>query len=355
MTLLIWPILAKIYFSYTAGIIKENFSAAWLVVLLGCLVAFIWYLPLGLLLKRFPGQDLVSMGEMVLGPLLGKLVTGLVVVYFFFSTALVLRQIAEAVIGTALPQVPLLVIIVVFTFIMSLTTYWGLESTARTASLLTPFLLIGGIGMFLLQSGNMKFDYLAPFWGPGLSKLAVHSFERSSILSEMVLLGFLAPMLPRKKTFSVGLYIIVISTVILTGAMVIGQTIFPPAVAAENAYPFYEIARSIYFGRFFQRFEHIFVVVWLTITLLSLSVRFYFSTVGFARVFKMPYYQPLVIMMALAVLGVALIFPNFSTTIYLDNLIQGHWTWVPAFLIPFMIYITALLRGKRGTNNEETD
>ncbi|MGE5550232.1 MAG: GerAB/ArcD/ProY family transporter [Bacteroidota bacterium] len=348
VTLLLWPTLGKIFLSYSSGIIQENLSAAWLVVLSGCLLGLIFYLPLAALLTRFPGEDLVGIAERAAGPAIGKMLSGILIAYFFLSTVLLLRQIAETIIGTALPQFPLLAVIVLLAAVMALPAGWGLEPTARVAALATPFLLIGGIGLFLLQYGNMKLDYLAPFWGPGLPKIAANSLARSSLVSEVVFLGFLAPFLPRQKKAAAGFYLIIFAAILLTGAMLIGQMIFPPGVAAEHSFPFYEIARSVYFGRFYQRVEFIFVLVWLTITLLSLSLRFYFTATGLAKVFKMPYYQPLVGIMALTVLAAALLLHDYNTTVFWDNLIQGHLAWIPAFLIPALIFLIAAVRGKRG-------
>lgn len=348
VTLLLWPTLGKIYLSYSSGIIQENYSAAWIAVIIGCITASIWFLPLAGLLKRYPGEDFANIAESVAGPFFGKILTGVVVGFFFISTVLILRQIAETVIGTALPQIPLLAIIIPFTLVMLLPSYWGLETSARFAALATPFLLIGGIGLFFLQFKNMSLNNLAPLWGPGIKQLAINGFSCSSLLSELIFLGFLAPSIPKKKTIAIGIYLIVSASILLTAAMLVTQTIFPPQVAAENTYPFYEISRSIYFGRFYQRVEFVFIFIWISIVLLSLAIRFYFTTIGLARIFRMPYHQPLIGMVALMVLAAALLFPNYNTVIYLDNLIRGHWSWVPAFLIPLIIYLTALILRKRG-------
>ncbi|TCL53825.1 spore germination protein (amino acid permease) [Hydrogenispora ethanolica] len=348
VALLLWPTLGKIFLSYSSGIIQENLSAAWLVVLAGCLLGLIFYLPLAALLTRFPGEDLTGIAERAAGPVIGKMLSGILIVYFFISTVLLLRQIAETVIGTALPQFPLLVVIILLAAVMALPAGWGLEPTARVAALATPFLLIGGIGIFLLQYGNLKLDYLAPFWGPGLREIAANSLARSSLVSEVVFLGFLAPFLPRQKKAAAGFYLIALAGILLTGAMLIGQMVFPPGVAAEHSFPFYEISRSIYFGRFYQRVEFIFVLVWLTITMLSLSLRFYFTAAGVAKVFKMPYYQPLIGIMAFTVLAAALLLHDYNTAVFWDNLIQGRLAWIPAFLIPALIYLIAAARGKHG-------
>ncbi len=349
VTLLFWPIMGKIFLSYASGIIKENTSAAWIAVFLGCLAALILFLPLYALMKRFPGEDMVSIGVKSAGPFLGNLLTAVIVIFIFFGAAVTLRQIAETIIGTALPQMPLLALILAFAVIMGLGAYWGLEATARIAAITTPFLIILLVGLLLMQLGNMNINYLAPLGGPGIGKLALNGFMRSSILSELVLLVFLAPALPRQKTGAVGFYLIGLSVIFLTGVMIIGQSIFPPPVAAENTFPFYEIARSIYFGRFFQRVEYIFIIIWITITLFSMIVRFYFAVTGMAKIFKMPYYQPLIGMAVLGTLGLALLFPSYNSTVWWDNLIRGRWAWAPAFGIPLLIYLITLLRGKRGT------
>ncbi|MGE5551248.1 MAG: GerAB/ArcD/ProY family transporter [Bacteroidota bacterium] len=347
---LLFPTLGKIYLSYAADLIKENLSAAWLVVLLGCLAAAAMFIPLAALLRRFPGEDLVGIAGHSLGPFLGGLAAGFVVLFIFFGTVVTLRQIGETVVGTALPQAPLLLMTATFAAIMALTGRWGLEAAARVASLAVPYLLIGGSALLLMQLPNMKADYLAPFWGPGAGKLALNGLLRSSVLSELVLLAFIAPAVARKKIVPSGVYLIILATIILAGTMLIGQMIFPPSVAAENTFPFYEIARSIYFGRFYQRVEFLFLLVWIVMTMFSLTVRFYFFVTAFAKIFKLPYYQPLVPLAALLTLGAALIFPDYTATVYWDNLIRGRWAWVPAFAAPAFIYCIAVLRGKRGND-----
>ena len=270
------------------------------------------FLPLAALLRRFPGEDLVGIAAKSLGPIPGGLLVGFVVLFIFFTAAAALREIGETVVGTALPQVPLTAIAVTFAVVMALTGWWGLEAIARVASFAAPYLLIGGTVLLLLQIPNMKLDYLAPLWGPGLGRLAINGLLRSSILSELVLLGFLAPAVARKKIVPSGLYLIILAVILLTGTMVIGQMVFPPSVAAENTFPFYELGRSIYFGRFYQRVEFLYLLVWIVITLLSLTVRFYFSVIGLAKILKLPYYQPLIPLAALATLGGALLFPDYA-------------------------------------------
>ena len=174
--------------------------------------------------------------------------------------------------------------------------------------------------------------------------MSLNVFLRSSVQNEVILLGFLAPCLPRKKIAAVGFWSLVLATLLLTAAMAVGQMVFPPAVAAEHTFPFYEIARSIYISRFFQRLEFLFILVWLGFALLSLSARFYVSVSGLAKFLKLPYYQPLIPMTALLLLAGALLLPDYTTTIRLDNLFRGRWAWVPAFALPTLLYLGSLLR-----------
>ncbi|MCL6614554.1 MAG: hypothetical protein K6U03_08080, partial [Firmicutes bacterium] len=62
----------------------------------------------------------------------------------------------------------------------------------------------------------------------------------------------------------------------------------------------------------------------------------------------LPYYQPLVPMTALLLLAGALLLPNYTTTIRLDNLFRGRWAWVPAFVLPTLLYLASLLRREGG-------
>ncbi|NLG83152.1 MAG: GerAB/ArcD/ProY family transporter [Firmicutes bacterium] len=348
IVLLLFVTLGKIYLSYAADLIKENLSAAWLAVLLGSLVAFVWFLPLLALLNRFPGEDLIAIGHKVLRPIGSAFLVGSILLFVFFSAIIVLRQVGETIIGTALPQTPLVAILIVLAGIAALTARWGIEPTARVTALAAPYILAGGVFLFFLQLPNMNFDYLAPFWGPGWKKLLLNSFLRSSLQNEIILLGFLAPCLPRKKIAAIGFASLGLATVLLAAAMAVGQTIFPPAVAAEHTFPFYEIARSIYISRFFERLEMLFILVWLGFALLSLSVRFYISVAGLTKFLRLPYYQPLIPMAALLLLAGALLLPDYPTTIYLDNLFRGRWAWIPAFAFPSLLYLGSLRRGKKG-------
>ena len=128
ITLLLFVTLGKIYLSYASDLIEENLSAAWIVVFLGSLVAMAWFIPLAALLLRFPGEDLIGIGEKLLGPVGGALLVGPILFFIFASSVIVLRQVGETIIGTALPQAPLPVVLIVLAFIAALTARLGVPS-----------------------------------------------------------------------------------------------------------------------------------------------------------------------------------------------------------------------------------
>jgi hypothetical protein len=66
------------------------------------------------------------------------------------------------------------------------------------------------------------------------------------------------------------------------------------------------MGRLINYGRFFQRVEAMFMLIWAAAALLYLSTVFYFILHIIQKTFKLKYYKPLIIPFAILILNLSL-------------------------------------------------
>src|SRR5687768_528851 len=77
-------IVPKIFYTKPMAITKDLGTAAWYGTLIACITSIIFFMLLYLLMKRFPGKNLVEVFEASLGKILGKAAAIILFVYFLY-------------------------------------------------------------------------------------------------------------------------------------------------------------------------------------------------------------------------------------------------------------------------------
>ncbi|MDA8210631.1 MAG: endospore germination permease [Clostridia bacterium] len=350
VALLAIMLITKVFLTCPSNISDLGGTAGWLVVLVYLLVAVVAVLPGLALLKRYPDRTLIEVAEEFGGAITGILVALLLFGYFLLSTVIIMRQFTETVIVALLPTTPISLITVFFLLGMLYPCYQGIESLTRGAWLLMPFFALGLFGVLALVLPWANPDYLFPFWGPGLPAILKAGPMKSSMLGEILLVTLLNPYLrDRQKVTAVVMSSLIISGLIFTLTVLVYQMVFPyPASGTEITYPMYNLARLIYFGRFVQRVESIFIFIWVFSLLVNVSALFYGTTVSLARGLNLPFYRPLLFPVAVLIYSLNFLILNFPTAAWLDAEVLHNYGWIIAFGLPALVWLLAKLRDKGG-------
>lgn len=342
-------IVAKIFITFPATMVNLGLSAAWVIVVFATLFSIAAFLPIALLMDRFPGRSIVEAGEEAVGPFFNVLFCLGYLSFFMPVEAMVLRQFAERALTVVIPELPISVAIFGIVLGCIVAAYMGLEAIARGTRI--SFIFVGVLFLIVLVLTSPYWDItnIFPVLGPGPGEIITNSFFKMSVFAEVLILAIIYPNIKIPQGWNMwklGLTSLAISGLILFITVFFYQLTFSVQVAREIPLPTLEMSRLIYFGRFVQRLEPLFLPMWGLAALLKLSIGFYAMLALITRYLKLPYYRPFILPLAVLTMAVAFFPPNVIIALMVDEDIIRVWGWVPAFGLPLILLSIALLRGK---------
>lgn len=347
-------LLTKLFLGTPRAMAVEGNSAACLLILAATLVAAPGVFVLVKLLKRFPGQNLVQIAEIVWGRA-GAIAGSLLVSTFFLLLAVVIvREFAETVLTTVLPRTPISVIAFLYIAAMLMGAYNGLEVITRTSTLLFPFILAGIFSILLLTVNFLDLNSLFPILGSGPKIIALHSLGRSSLYMELLFAGLVASSLDDPGKLSSTIWKAFFASLIIFLVVELFYISVLRIEAAQRLYiPLFQLARLIYLGRFIQRIESMYIFIWFFIGGLKLTLAIYGAAISLSWGFKIPIFQPLLFPLSLLTFALSFIPPSMAAAIYVDSSIFRNYGAIVSWGLPLLLLSTAIIRKKGGDKTEK--
>ncbi len=343
--------MARIFLTFPRFLVEIAGEAAWLSSLAGlAMVLFQVYVFL-LLLRTHPQKNIVDITAEALGRVAGTAANIVYAAFFVAVAAMFTRTFSEALLVSALPRTPISVVSTGYVAMGVLGAYVGLEAMARSARVVYPF-VVAGIAILLLALIPL-WDYtqLFPPLGQGplsilrggliagavvevlLAAVIVQSFHDpdkfGTILSWAMLMGF---------GYMIALMLILVMT-------------FGYNTAQELTLPFYQVSRLIYLGRYFQRVESIFIIIWGYIGMVKVVLTLYAAAVTFAGTFKLPDYRPLIWPLALIIFVASLLPGDMPAAERIEAVVLRYYAWFPAFVLPLAVLAAGRARNRRNRKN----
>lgn len=346
--------IAKVFYASLSVIIKAEGTAAWYGTIISCITSLIVFYLMYLLLKRFPGLDITQVFEAVLGKVAGKILNLLFCTYVLFYAAANLREFIEMIKAYNLPYTPPSILIFGFIAVASLIAYFGLEGVARISAIV--FIpVISGIAIILVLSiPYYDVDYLKPYWGYGFQKTLETGFLRSSAYEEFFILAIFINSIHGLKVFKkAGIISIVLTGIIFAVSILCYLMSFLYSVGSENLSGLFQLSRIIYFNRYVQRLESIFLFTWVIASLIAVSVAFYTSIGIYSKAFKIDNHRPLIFPFAFLLFMGALIPKNISELIQIYIHFIRQYSLIITYTIPVLVLLIAVIFKKRGAVNDQ--
>lgn len=340
---------SKAFLGYPRFLVEVGMTAGWLIAFIGMLLSMLFWLAISALLNRFPRKSLIEINKLTLGRFGGLAANLALLAYLIFSTSNLLRIFSDAVIITALPEAPISAIALLFIGVMWLTAYLGLESISRNAFIALPFILTGVSLVLLLLYPFWNFKELFPLFGTGLPSILLQGVLDTSAFGEILILAILAPnfSFDGTKLRNIGLFSIGILGLYFISITIVFLMVIPVPTTLENLTPFYQLSRSIYISKYYQRLESVFVLFWTYTAFLRLSLGLFVAASVTRDTFSLPYYRPLLPSMVIIFLALALTPAEMTTAITYERY-RLMLSWVITLFMPACIWAIAVLRRKGG-------
>lgn len=341
--------VTKIFYTSIAVIVKIEGTSGWYGTLISCLTSLVMFSFIFLLLKRFPDMDITQIFEAVIGRVAGKVLTLAFSAYMIFYAASSIREFIEMIKAYNLPYTPPSVLIFGFIAVCAIVAYHGLEGIARVSAIFFVPVIIGILLILILASPNYDLDYMKPYLGYGLKNTIVTGMLRSSAYDEVVILAFIINSVHGLKIFrKAGYSSILISGLTFSTNILCNILAFQYTVGSENLSSLFELSRAIYFNRFVQRLESIFLFAWVIASLVTVSIAFYLTIDIYTKAFRIPGHRPLIFPFSFILFMVALIPENMPEVVQVNIHFIRQYSGFFIYLAPIAILLLAVIFRKRG-------
>lgn len=345
--------ISKVFYTSIMMIIKMSSPSSWLATLVSCITSLFFFIFIYKLMARFPGQEFTGVLDKVLGKVLGRILSMIFVLYFLYYAGMNLREFVEIIKAISLPYTVPSVIITAFVITVIFISFKGIEAISRLAYMCFYVIIAGFITIIILAFPYYSVDYLTPIAGKGFLETVKIGFVRCSAYDEIIFLAFIANKVNGMKEFKKAG---IISLLITGGIFVSGITsvlmAFGYSNASENLSNLYMLCRMIYFGRFFQRIDAIFIFIWVISSVISVGLAFYLSLTTYMHCFNIKNRNPLIIPMAILLFTITIMPRDISEIIDVHMLILKQYSFLLLYGAPFLVLLIAAISGKRGDNIE---
>jgi spore germination protein (amino acid permease) len=248
-----------------------------------------------------------------------------------------------------MPFTPPGILIIAFLMVVAAMAYVGLEGIARVSYVFF-YPIIGALLLLLLMAiPSYDFDYLKPFFGHGLSKTILIGVSRSAAYDEIVFLAIIIRSVQELKVFKkVGFSSLILTGLTFSSCLICIIAAFQYTVGSEHLSGMYQLSRVIYFSRFFQRIEAIFLFIWVISSVITVSFVFYLALSSYCRVFNINNHRPLLLPFSILAFMLAYYPKHLAEVIEFHLKVLRVYSSAIMMLIPIMVLVIALIRRKKG-------
>lgn len=303
-----------------------------------------------LLCSRYPGLNLLQIGEAVLGRFLGKLVGFGFVLFFISTTAAIILEFSDFMVTAFMPRTPLAVFNILMILFSLYAVYLGLEVICRVSEAAVVPILVFFLFTMVFMIGEVELPSLLPVLDAGFMPVLRGSLFFLSWTAQAFLLGMLYPYLVRpQQAAKIGIYAIaIISFYMIAGAIFLEGALGSGQVA-RLLYPLLSFARLIKAGGFLERLEAVVILIWIFGQYIKISLFIYFSAFSIRQVFGLADYRTF--LWPLAALIAVLSLTVIGNSMELENLLKSIFSpfvLLFALIIPLCLFGVTILKNSVG-------
>lgn len=352
LVLLLLAQIGDMILIYPAVITFFAHQDAWLSSLLGIPVGLV---SIWIMLKFYhlqPGMTLVEAMSSIWGKWIGALVNLWYLFFFFTLTVIATREVGDFLTTQIIPNTPIRIVHLVFVIVLLWGVLHGIESLARTGEILLPLVTLFIVFLIICILPQADADRLKPVLGSGWLPLVkgmtvTVAYPFGELTAFMMLLPYTVNVPHRKKDI---MLTSLIGGLLLTGIVMISIMVLGAFFTQHNIYASFILSQRISIGNFLERIEAIMATVWIISTYFKAVIYFYCFLLGFAQLFKLKTYRPLILPSGMMLFGMAIIIaPNITYYVSMIVYYWVDWDITCSTVIPLLAIIAYKIRN-RGNN-----
>lgn len=341
-------IIVHTILSLPRDIVSAQKSASLLNLFYVSIISIIITLIVYKLFKNFPGLDILDISEIVGGKIFRNIVGIIFITYFIFTASLLLRNFCDSIKVIYYPMTNIVFIILLFIIALCVANRLDFSATLKTNLLIIPLVLGSILFLFFSNMQNFVPQRIFPIFGESVFNTFVLGLTNLASFGGIAFLYFLPPLLKEPEKFKkISLISTLVSAIYLLLCVATLLFIFPFFMKTNEITPLYNATRYIEFGRFFQRLDSIFLLIWILVFACYLSIVSKFAMNMFKKILNISTKKPLIDIFALLILALALLAKNLAISQNFESNIYPYLVISIVFCLGLGILIFANLAKRR--------
>lgn len=329
-------------------IITSTSSSAPINVIYITILALIFFLIVSKLFAPFETNDIIDIAEYVGGSILKKIVAVVYTLHIIFISGIFILSFADTIKTIYLQDVPAWVICLVFILVAVIANLYGFNNISKVNYILMPFILLSVLVIFLALASDFVPQRIFPILGYGADKTFLFGTGNIFAFGEIILLFLIKPQLKDPKSSKkIGIYSILISGLFLFLTVTTLLLLYPFSTGGKGVLSIYIMTRSIQFGRFFQRADALFILIWVLtfFSYLSVVISYILKINQKTTVVKKNAVCTYII--AIAIFIVTLIPQDIVQIRFAENVIYKYSTLIIVFVLSFIIVLLGYFKKRK--------
>lgn len=225
-------------------------------ILTVCLVAYLF--------KRFPGKDILDISKFLGGKPLKFIVGIAYMILLIILTASIIKSLSETLRTIYFKTSPILYITLFFIVSSIICNRFSLKTIAKANLMIAPIIFISIIIILASSIRNFMPERIFPILGYGIDNTFFSGLTNIFSFSGMLYLLFLPPLLDKpNKLKRMSIVAVGISAVYLFLSVACLLLSLSFTMHSDESFSLYVLTRNLEFGRFIQRVDAIFILVWI--------------------------------------------------------------------------------------------
>lgn len=341
-------IINHIILNLPSEIISSTSSAAPINIIFISILALLFVFLISKLLKKFPELDILDISEFLGGKWLKFAFGTLFFLYFIVSGSIVLRCFTGNLQIIYFPKTHIAFLLFLLVVAIGFALKFGFSSISKANLIIMPIVLISILFVFIANIDNFTILRMTPILGNGFNSTFLSGMSNLFAFSGIAYLYFIPPMLSNSKHYKkIGYISMILSAVFLLLSTSTILFIFPFVAETQEVFPLYVASRFIEFGRFFQRLDAFFLLIWIISLVSYLSIVASFCLTIICKITKISYPNFLIPLLCFTIFCLGLLPQNITQSHFLETTFYKYIVLILIFGISPLLLLLANLKKAR--------
>lgn len=245
-------------------------------------------------------------------------------------------------------ETPIILIMLVFLIGTVIANRIGFRAISHSALAIVPIVLISMLVIFVSTAESFNVNQLFPIFGYGINETFFSGLSNIFAFGGIAFLYFLMPFLKSTKNFKkISVIAIIISSIYLLLSVVSLLLVFSFISDTDLALSIYSLTRKIEYGRFFQRTDALFILLWILLIFTYLSTILAFCLNIFKKISNISNSKSMTYCFALLLFAVGLVCKNTAITQYIKKDVYKYYEIILVFVVSMLVLILGNIKYKK--------